>query len=270
MKLGLRQFDRCLFLLEELLATAKDTGTAGGDKTDLGTGRGITGDGGGVTNVLMVTTTMRMLDGIHRATTDLGPAITLDLVLVEVVTGLEGRLIEATATSDDTNHGTAGGADGLTGTGGQADTGLLAIFGVTDDDAGGTRGLRDVGAITGLGLQIAHDGTFRHLADGKDVTDGQLGLGTEVDEHAGVETFARNHQLLAELETVGIAEDDAGEGSTTTGIVHDLLHQTADVTVTFGIVESTELGGALAVLSDRSEDRAFTFSLTTDDATHGV
>jgi len=70
-----------------------------------------------VTNVLMISATVRMLDGIHRATTDLGPAITLDLELMEVVTGLEHRLVEAAATSDDTNHSTAGGADGLAGAG---------------------------------------------------------------------------------------------------------------------------------------------------------
>jgi len=209
-----------------------------------------------------------MLDGIHRATTDLGPAITLDLELMEVVTGLEHRLVEAAATSDDTNHSTAGGADGLAGAGRKTDTRLLAILGVTDDDAGSAGGLGNVGAVTGLGLQIADDGTFRHHADGKDVTDGKLGLFTEVDELASVETLAGNHQVLAELETVGITEDHAAEGGATTRVVHDLLDQAADVTMTLGIVQGAELGSTLAVLGDRSENAPFTFSLTADDATH--
>ena len=263
---------RLLLLLDEelLLATTKDTGTAGGDKTGLGTSGGITSDGSGVTNVLMVTTTVRMLDGVHRGTADLGPGVALDLVLVEVVTGLEDGFVEATATSGDTDHGTVGGADGLTGTGRKTDTGLLAIFGVTDDDAGSTGGLGDVGAITGLGLQVADDGTFGHLSDGNDVTDGELSLGTEVDEHTGVETFASNHQLLAELESVGITEDHACEGSTTTRVMDNLLHQTADVPVTFGIVEGAKLRSSLAVLGDRAEDGTLTLSLTADNATHLV
>ena len=248
---------RLLLLLDEelLLATTKDTGTAGGDKTGFGTSGGVARNGSGVTNVLMVTTAVRMLDGIHRGTTDLGPRVALDLILVEVVTGLEDGLVEATATSGDTNHGTVGGADGLTGTGRKTDAGLLAIFGVTDDDAGSTGGLGDVGAITGLGLQVADDGTFGHLSDGNDVTDGELSLGTEVDEHTGVETFASNHQLLAELEAVGITEDHAGEGSTTTRVMDDLLHQTADVTMALGVVEGAELRGSLAVLGDLGNEK---------------
>jgi len=268
----LRCASRLLLFLDEriLLTTAKNTGTASGDKTDLGTGWGITSDGSGVTNVLMVTTTVRMLDGIHRRTTNLGPAVTLDLKLVEVVTGLEDGLVETTATSDDTDHGTVGGADGLTSTGRKADTGLLTILGVTDDDARSSGGLGDVGAVTGLAFQIADDSTFRHFADRQDVSDGELCFGTEVDKLTSVETLTRNHQLLLELETVRITEDHTGERSTTTRVMDELLYQTADVTVTLGIVEGAELRSALAVLGDRSEDGALTLSLTANNATHDV
>merc|ERR1719198_230976 len=129
----------------------------------------------------MVTTTVRMLDGIHRGSTDLRPGVALDLELVVVVTGLEDRLLETTSSSDDTDHGTSVGGDGLTSTGWKTDTGLLAIFGVTHDDAGGTGGAGDVATVAFLTLEGGDDGTFRHLADRKDVSDLQLSLLTGVD-----------------------------------------------------------------------------------------
>jgi hypothetical protein len=42
-----------------------------------------------------------------------------------------------------------------------------------------------------------------------------------------------------------VAELDLGEGSTTTGIVNDLLDNTTGVSVTLSVVEGTELGGGL-------------------------
>merc|ERR1712159_911688 len=124
----------------------------------------------------MVTTTVGMLHGIHRGTTDLGPGVALDLELVVVVTGLEHRLLEAAASGDDTDHGTCVGGDGLAGTGRKTDTSLLAIFGVTHDNAGGTRGARDVAAVALLALERGHDGSLGHLAHGQDVADLQLRL----------------------------------------------------------------------------------------------
>merc|ERR1719231_556643 len=139
-------------LLELLALTAtEDTGAAGGDETDLLTRGSGTADGGRVANVLMVTTTVGMLDGIHRDTTHLGPGVALDLVLMEVATSLEDRLVEAATTGDEPNDTTAAGHHGLAGAGRQTDTGLTAILGMTDDDAGRTGGLGEVAAVTDLG-----------------------------------------------------------------------------------------------------------------------
>lgn len=49
-----------LLVLGLALASAEDTSATGSDQTDLLTGRGVTTDGRGVTNVLMVTTTVRV------------------------------------------------------------------------------------------------------------------------------------------------------------------------------------------------------------------
>jgi hypothetical protein len=93
----------------------------------------MAGDGSGVTNVLMVTTSVRMVDGVHANTADARPAVALDLVLVVSTTGLEDRLVDATTTGDDADLATTSRVDGLLGTRGQTDAGLAGIRVVADD-----------------------------------------------------------------------------------------------------------------------------------------
>ena len=52
--------------------------------------------------MLMVTTTVGMLNGVHGHTSHNGPAVALSLVLVVRTTGLQDRLVDTTATSNDT------------------------------------------------------------------------------------------------------------------------------------------------------------------------
>jgi hypothetical protein len=57
----------------DLLSTTQQTSSSGSDETSLLTLCGITGDCRGFTNMLMITTTVRMIDGIHGNTTSLWP-----------------------------------------------------------------------------------------------------------------------------------------------------------------------------------------------------
>ena len=52
-------------------STPEATSAAGGDETDLGAGGAVAAHGRGVTDVLMVTTTMGMLNRVHGHTTNL-------------------------------------------------------------------------------------------------------------------------------------------------------------------------------------------------------
>ena len=65
----------------------------------------------------MVTTTEGMLDGVHSNTTDLWPAVTLDLVFVVGTASLQERLVDTSTTGDDTNGSTAAGVKDLLGAG---------------------------------------------------------------------------------------------------------------------------------------------------------
>jgi len=251
-----------------LLSTTNPTGPPGGNETDLATSRRSSLDSGGLANVLMVTTTVGMLDGVHGHTTDLGPAVALDLVLVVSTASLQHGLVDPTASGDDADGGSVGRGDDLLGAGGQLDPGPLGVRVVGDDGGVVARGTGDAATVAGLLLEVADDGTLGHLADGDDVAHSQLSLPTAVDELAGVHAFASNEQLLPGLVAVRIAEVDDGQGCATAGIVDDVLDDTLDVAIALGKVDWPELGGALAVLGVGDKDGARSLPLGANHSTH--
>ena len=62
-----------LLNLEIFLTSSNETSSSGGNETDLFTVRCESGDGGGMTDMLLVTTTMGMVDGVHSNTSNSGP-----------------------------------------------------------------------------------------------------------------------------------------------------------------------------------------------------
>jgi len=164
-----------LLLNLEILSTSSDeTGSSGGHETSLLTAGSVSRDGRGVTDVLLVTTTMGMVDGVHSNTSNSGPcASALCLPSVVGVSGLANGLVGSATAGNEADHGSAGPGDGGTGAGGKSDTGLLAIFGVTDDDGRGAGGSCEAASVTSLGLAVGDDGTFGEAVDGQDIADGE-------------------------------------------------------------------------------------------------
>ena len=94
----------CILIRDLVRATSQTTSATSGNQTDLATRRAEAVLGRRVTNVLVVTTTVRVLDGVHCHTTNLRPRVTLGLVLVPRATGLEHRLVNAAATGNDADR----------------------------------------------------------------------------------------------------------------------------------------------------------------------
>ena len=69
----------------------------------------------------------------------------------------------------------------------------------------------------------------------------------DVDELASVHALSSNEVLLVDFVFVGVTEDDLGDGSTTSGIVDDLLDETTEVARALGEVDGTELGSTNTV-----------------------
>ena len=165
---------RSVLLLDEKLAASTDgTSSLGGDETTLLAAGGVSSGSRGVTNVLMVTTTVRMLDGVHGNTSDSGPVSLLGVGSVVGAVGTEHGLVSTLTAGDNTDHSSAATDDGLADAGGESDTGLLAILGVADDDGGGAGGAGEASTVTEFGLNVGDDGTLGHGVNGKDVADRQ-------------------------------------------------------------------------------------------------
>jgi len=252
-----------------LLASAEDTGAAGGDEADLLSWHGVAGHGGGMADVLMVTTTVRMLHGVHGGTSDPRPAVALHLVLVVVVAGLQHGLVQSATAGDDADDRSAGGRDRLSGAGWEAHSGLLAIVGVTDDHAVAAGGAGQAASVGGLLLAHGDDGTLGHLADGEAVADFQAGLGSAVDELSGVRALNGHPELLVQAILVVVAEVDLAEGGAAAGVVHDLLDDALGVAVALGIVQNSELHGALAEAGLGGEDEGLALTGSSDNSAHG-
>jgi len=175
----------------------------------------------------------------------------------------EGLVCSAT-TSDDTDHATGVAADDLLGARGKLDAGLALIGVVSDNGDVVARCATESTTVTDLLLDVGDDGSLRNGAEGEDVSDGESGVLSSVDELSSVHALVGDEGLGLLLELVGGVEDDAGERSTTTGVVDDLLHDTTDISVTLGEVEVSELGRSLPQASVRREDAAATLTLVTD------
>ena len=250
-------------------ATSTNTsGAAGGDESDLLAGGAVTAHSGGVSNVLMVTTTMGMLNGVTGNTTNLGPAVTLAAEAEEGVTGLEDGLLDTSATSDDADDTTAGGAELLGVTGGELHVGVAELGLVGHDDAVVAGGTGEGSTISGLLLDVAHDATLRDAADGEDVSDGQGGVLSADDGLPGEQTLGGDEELLDALVLVGVTELDAGKGGTTASLVLDGLHGTADVSVALRVVANAEASGAKALVSVKGVHGTSSLTLSKDGLSH--
>ena len=192
-----------------LNTTTNTTSTASSNETDLLTRASTSTTGRRLTNVLMVTTTMRVIDRVHTDTTDLGPFVSLHSVLVVAATSLQHGLIHTTTTSNNTDHSTAAisytdslhllALNGLLDTGGKTNVSHALIIGVTNDSGVVTRAASEGTTIADLVLDVADDGTFGHLTERDDVTDSNFSLLTAVDRLTGVHTFSSEEELLIEL-----------------------------------------------------------------------
>ena len=207
-----------------LNTTTNTTSTTSGNKTDLLTRASTSTAGRRLTNVLMVTTTVRVIDRVHTDTADLRPLVALHSVLVVAATSLQHGLIHTTTTSDETDHSTATthhtafenlpALNSLLDTGRKTDVSHALVIGVTNDGGVVTRAASEGTTVTDLVLDVADDSTFGHFTERDDITDGNLSLLTAVHRLTSVHTFSSNEELLIELVMItrnyGFIERDYG------------------------------------------------------------
>lgn len=205
-----------------------------------------------------------MVHGVHGNTTSLGPAVALDGELMLRARSLEEGLVGTATASDDADHATGTAGNHLLGAGRELDAGLALIVVVADNSDVVARGTAERTTVANLLLHVRHHGTLGHGGEGKHVADGQGGVLAGVHELAGVHALVSDEGLGLQLVAVGVAELDAGQRSTTTRVVDDLLHDAADVAMALGEIEGSELSSANPSAVDGLEDATGTFTLIPD------
>ena len=175
--------------------------------------------------------------------------VTLSLVFVVRTASLKEGLVDTSTTSNNTNSRTSRARDSLLRTRWEANTGLVVVRRVSNDGGIVARCTGERTPVADLLLDVADDRSFRKLANGEDVADGQSSLLSAVDKSTSMHALGCDERLAAKLVPVRIAEDDTGKGGTTTRVVNNLFHDAANVAIPLRIVEVAELGGCLVVMS---------------------
>ena len=252
-------------LILDLRTSSDLSGTSGGDETGLFTGRRVASARRRVSDVLMVTTTMRMLHGVHRHTSNLGPAVALVLVLVVRTSRLQKRFVETSTSGNNSDHGSAVPRDGLLGAGRQTDLGLSGVLVVGNNGGRVTRALGEATAVTGFVFDVANHRTLGHRAKRKNISDSELRFSTAVDELTGVHTLGRDEEVFVQFELVGVLEDNLRERGSSAGLMDDLLHDSFDVSLLLGVVERSHFDGTLAKFGVGFKHGSRTLSLSCRD-----
>jgi hypothetical protein len=128
--------------------------------------------------VLLVTTTIGVVHGVHGHTSHLGPLVALHSVLVVSTAGLQDGLVGTSTASHQANHSAALVADGLLRAGRQADS-ADSLIGVLRHNDGIVAGrAAHLATVANLLLNVANDSTFGDLSDGQDVSNSKNGCKT--------------------------------------------------------------------------------------------
>ncbi len=164
------------FLYLKILSTSSDeTSSSGGNETDLFTTRGFSAHCWRVTDMLLITTTMRMVHWVHGHTSDSWPgSSSLCLPSVVWVACLADWLVSSSTTGDDSDHSSAVSWHGSSGTWGKSYSWFSAVFRVTDNSRVGAWSSGEGASVTSLTLAVWNNGSFRESVNGQDIANREL------------------------------------------------------------------------------------------------
>lgn len=208
-----------------------------------------------------------MVDGVHGNTTSLGPRVALHSELMLSPAGLHQGFVRAASAGNNPDHASNGALHDLLRATGELDARLALIRVVSDHGHVVSARPAKRTTVTDLLLHVADHGTLGHASEREHVADGERCVLAGVDELASVHALVGDECLGHQLELVGVAEGDFGEGRTTAGIVDDVLDDTADVAMALSVIEGPELRWGFVQPGVGCEDRAAALPLIANDTT---
>jgi len=263
-----RTLQSSLILLDDLSSSSNETSSSSGNKTSFLTSGNISSNCGWVTNMLMVTTTMRMLNRVHCYTSNSRPVVSLSSSFEPWVGSLQERLIGSLSSSNNSNHSSAASKDGLSGSGWKSDSSFLTVIGVTNNDSWGSGSSSEGSSISHLTLAVGDNSSFWHRLDWKNITNREWSLGSGVNKLSSVHSFDSDEVLNSLLVSVCISEDNFCKWGSSTWVMNDILDNSLNVSFSLNVVESSESSWSNSVCGSRLENHTTTVSLSSDASTH--
>ena len=151
-------------------STSDETSSSGGNETDFLTGWGESANGSWFTQVLVVTTSVRMVDGVHSNTSNLWESLSESLELVEKNTSFHDWFFVSSSTGNDTDGSSAEAWNGFSGTWGKSDSGFSSIIRVSDNGGISSWTSWISSFISNGRFDVANGGTFWNSVDWENVT----------------------------------------------------------------------------------------------------
>lgn len=211
--------------------------------------------------MLVVSSSVGMLYGILCNSTNLGPTVTLDSVLVVSVSGLEKGLVSTSTSGNNTDLGTDSRGHSLLSSRWETKTGstLVLIVRYNNSECSGSAG--ESTTITNLCLNVTDDGSLRYRGKGENISYSEGGLLSAVNVLSSVHTLGGEHELVVPLVTVSVQELYLSNGCSATRVVEDLLNNSLDISVLLGVVNVTKLDGSLTGAGMSLENGGLTLPL---------
>lgn len=251
------------------LGSSQDTCSPGGNETNLLTRSEVSTNRGWMTNMLVISSSVRVFNWILRHTSDTRPRLVLDLVLVVGSSCLQQWLINTASSSDHPNDSTAMGVQSLSGTRWVSNTGLLTILGMSNDHTAASGCPGNLTTIHRMSLNSGNDSSFRTRSEGEQITRHQCSRLSGLDVHTGVQTLYADPSVLQETELVPVPEHNLAHRGATARLVEDLLDNSSNLVMPLREIEWTELGWSLLVSVSVLESWGLTPSADQDYLTHG-
>jgi len=250
--------------------TAQASSSLSGNLTRLSTGAHVSLNSTGLTHVLLVTTTVGVINRVHGNTTDVGPLVSLSLVLVERTASLEDGLISSATARYEADGSSVGVLQGHLGSRGHAHSGDTLVLILSHNHGIVTRRLRELSAVARLGLHVADHSSLGDRSKRKDVADGEGSLLSGIDELTGVKTLGGNYQAILALKPVGVLELDASQGGTTALVVEDFGDDALRVPVALSEILTLVSDSTRSASGVGPEDGALTLSLILNSFSHFI
>lgn len=106
------------------------------------------------------------------------------------------------------------------------------------------------------------------LHDSPTYTKKSLTFFSTVNKLSCVHAFRSNKDLFPKFVPVWIPKADNGQRSTTSWVMDDLLNDSLQITITFRVVQRSELGRSFSVFSMGLEDTPSALTLASNNSTH--